>query len=200
MLRLILARHGQTDANVNHQLQGQSNGQLNEIGRLEVERLGEALKNMHLDVIISSDMVRAQDTATAIARHHSLPVISTPLAREWNCGEWDGRPAEEFIEIVKNLTIPISQMRPPGGETLTEVQDRAREFVKEVKEKYPGKTVVLCSHGDFLRMVISILENKSIEEADSTYRMDNASYSVFELRDGTWKMVSFNKTSPSRNL
>ena len=200
MLRLILARHGQTDANVNHQLQGQSNGQLNEIGRLEVERLGEALKNMHLDVIISSDLVRAQDTATAIAGHHSLPVISTPLAREWNCGEWDGRPAEEFIEIVKNLTIPISQMRPPGGETLTEVQDRAREFVKEVKEKYPEKTVVLCSHGDFLRMVISILENKSIEEADSTYRMDNASYSMFELRDGTWKMVSFNKTSPSRNL
>jgi len=196
MLRLILTRHGQTDANVNHRLQGQSDGQLNTIGRQEVGRLGEALKNTHLDVIISSDMVRAQDTAAAIARYHKLPVISTSLVREMNCGEWDGRPAKEFIEIVKNLTIPLSQLRPSGGETLTEVQARARSFIKDVTEKYPGKTVVLCSHGDFLRMVISVLMNKTIEEVDSTYRMENASYSVFDLENGVWKMVAFNLMPP----
>ncbi len=196
MLRLILTRHGQTDANVNHLLQGQSDGQLNAIGWQEVERLGNALKNMHLDVIISSDMVRAKDTASAIASHHGLPIITTPLVREWNCGEWDGKPAEEFIEIVRNLTIPLSQLRPPGGETLAEVQARARAFVNDVTEKYSGKTVVLCSHGDFLRMVISVLMNKTIEEADSTYRMENASFSMFELDNAAWKMVAFNQMPP----
>jgi broad specificity phosphatase PhoE len=191
MLRLILVRHGQTDANINHVLQGQSDGQLNETGRQEVERLGKELKNFSLDVIISSDLVRALDTAKAIAKYHGLRVISTPLVRELNAGEWDGRPAAEYIEIVKNLTIPLSEMRPPGGETMAEVQHRAREFVQEVKEKYPKKTVVLCSHGDFLRMVISVLLNKTIEEADSTFRMDNGSYSIFDFNNGSWKMVAF---------
>jgi probable phosphoglycerate mutase len=199
MLRLILIRHGQTDANANHLLQGQSDGRLNTIGWQETERLGNALKHAGLDVIISSDMVRAQDTASAIASHHGLPVITTPLVREWNCGEWDGRPAEEFIEIVRNLTIPLSQLRPPGGETLMEVQKRALTFIKDITEKYPGKTVALCSHGDFLRMVISILLKKTIEEADTIYRMENASYSVFEQDNGTWKMISFNQIPPQED-
>jgi len=185
MLRLILTRHGQTDANVNHRLQGQSDGQLNALGRQEAARLSKAL-----------NLVRARDTAATIAIHHGLSVITTPLAREWNCGDWDGRPAEEFIEIVRNLTIPLSQLRPPGGETLIEVQERACSFVNDIAEKYPGKTVLLCSHGDFLRMVISVLMDKTIEEANSTYRMENASYSVFELEDGAWRMVAFNQLPP----
>lgn len=193
MLRLILIRHGQTEANILRRLQGQSDGPLNALGRQEVERLGLALKNTQIDVIISSDMIRARDTAAAIARYHNLPVNTTPLVCEWNCGEWDGRPAEEFIAIVKNLTIPIAELRPPGGETLTEVRARASAFVKDVTEKYPDKTVVLSSHGDFLRMVISVLMNKSIDEANATYRMENASYSVFEQENSTWKMAAFNQ-------
>ena len=196
MLRLILIRHGQTEANISRRLQGQSDGPLNELGRQEVERLGLALKDTQIDVIISSDLVRASDTAAAIACYHNLPVNPTMLVREWNGGEWDGRPAEEFIAIVKNLTIPIAELRPPGGETLTEVRARASAFVKDVIEKYPGKTVVLCSHGDFLRMVISVLMNESIDKANATYRMDNASYSVFEREDGTWKMAAFNQVPP----
>jgi broad specificity phosphatase PhoE len=74
---------------------------------------------------------------------------------------------------------------------MAEVQDRAREFIQEVKDKYPEKTIVLCSHGDFLRMVISVLLNKTIEEADSSYRMDNGSYSIFDFSNGSWEMVAF---------
>jgi broad specificity phosphatase PhoE len=197
MLHLILVRHGQTDANVNHRLQGQSDGQLNAMGRQEVERLGLVLKDTQIDVIISSDMIRASDTAAAIAHYHNLPVNTTPLVREWNCGEWDGRPAEEFIKIVKNLTIPLAELRPPGGETLIEVRARASSFVKDVTERYPGKTIVVCSHGDFLRMMISVLMNKSIDEANDAYRMDNASYSDFILENGIWKTAAFNLT-PSK--
>jgi broad specificity phosphatase PhoE len=195
-LRLILVRHGQTEANILRRLQGQSDGPLNPLGRQEVEQLGLALKDAQIDVIISSDLVRARDTATAIARHHNLSVNSTPLVREQNCGEWDGRPAEEFIAITKNLTVPISELRPPGGETLTEVRKRAIAFIKNVTEKYSGKTIVLSSHGDFLRMVISVLMNKSIAEADANYRMGNASYSIFEQEDSEWKMVAFNQIPP----
>lgn len=196
ILRLILVRHGQTEANILRRLQGQSDGPMNEVGRREVERLGLALKDTKIDVIISSDLVRARDTATAIAKYHNLPVNPTPLVREWNGGEWDGRPAEEFLEIVKNLTTPLEELRLPGGETLKEVQARASAFVKDVTEKYPGKSVVLCSHGDFLRMVISVLMNESIDKANATYRMDNASYSIFEREAGEWKMVVFNQIPP----
>ena len=96
MLRLVLVRHGQTDANLNRVLQGQSDGELNATGSRQAEELGRHLKDFRIDQIIASPMRRAQDTAAAIARHHQLAVKTNPLVVEWNCGVLDGVPAEIF--------------------------------------------------------------------------------------------------------
>jgi alpha-ribazole phosphatase len=198
MLRLILVRHGQTDANLNHMLQGQSDGELNATGIQQVEELGRHLKDFNIDRVIASPMRRARDTAAAIARYHQLTVITTPLVVEWNCGVLDGVPAEIFKKKLLESDVPLSSFHPEGGETLVEVQQRAVIFLNDLTANYKDQTVLVCSHGDFLRALMSLLLQISIEEASIIY-FDNASYSIMELVDGQWNTVALNLSSEKSN-
>jgi len=194
MLRLVLVRHGQTDANLNHILQGQSDGELNAAGILQVEELGRHLKDFHIDQVIASSMRRARDTAASIARYHQLKVKTTPLIVEWNCGMLDGVPAEVFRKKLQESDVPLSSFRPEGGETLLEVQQRAEAFLSDVIANYQDQTVLVCSHGDFMRVLIGLLLQVSIEEASGIY-FENASYSILEFENGHWNTVKLNLTS-----
>ncbi len=192
MLRLVLVRHGQTDANLNRVLQGQSDGELNGTGRQQAGELGRHLKDFRIDQIITSPMRRAQDTAVAIAQYHQLPAKIAPLIVEWNCGVLDGVPAEIFRKKLHESGVALSSFRPEGGETLSEVRQRASKFLDDVAANYQGQTVLVCSHGDFLRTLISLVLQKSIEEISSIH-FDNASYSILEFEDGHWNLVALNQ-------
>ena len=194
MLRLVLVRHGQTDANLNRVLQGQSDGELNATGRQQVEELGRHLKDLHVDQVIASTMRRARDTAVAIARYHRLTVKTTSLIGEWNCGVLDGVSAEVFRKKLQESDAPLSSFRPEDGETLLEVQQRAAAFLRDVVANYQDQTVLVCSHGDFMRALMSLLLQISIEEASGIY-FDNASYSILKFESGHWIPVAMNQSS-----
>ena len=199
MVRLILVRHGQTDANLHRLIQGQSNGPLNATGREQVEILGKRLQGVHIDQIIASPLQRAYDTACAIARYQHLDVVCSTAIVEWNCGELDGLPADEFHEQVRGSNLPLSQFRPMGGETLTEVRQRAGIFMNEVLAHYDQQTVLICSHGDFLRTFISLMRGITIEEASSIH-FDNASCSVANHADGKWEITALNQPALTQAL
>jgi len=113
--RLILIRHGQTLANKNMLLQGASDGPLTPMGKQQAVTLGEHLRAFQIDHLISSDLTRAIRTAEAVARHHNLEIDVTPLAREWDCGIWDGRTAQEFLAMLAQSGKPVSAFEPEGG-------------------------------------------------------------------------------------
>jgi broad specificity phosphatase PhoE len=190
MLRLVLVRHGQTDSNLNHMLQGQSDGELNATGIQQVRELGRHLRDFPIDQIIASPMRRAQDSAAAIAQYHSLTVRTSPLLVEWNCGLLDGVPADVFRKKLQQFNGPLSLFRPEGGETLLEVRQRAEEFLKDLTAN--DQTVLICSHGDFMRALLSLLLQKSIEDTAGIY-FDNASYSIVELENGRWNLTALNQ-------
>ena len=194
MTELILVRHGQTESNIKKYLQGQSNGPLIEIGREQARVIGAVLKDKEIDMVISSPLIRARDTANEIAKVHGLSVIENPILREWHCGKLDGLPAEALFEAREKAGLPIAEFRPEGGETLIEVQARARQFLDEVEEMYDGLRVVVCSHGDFLRMLISLLLGISIEEANEIH-IENAAYSRFVKEGGKWIQHEMNQLS-----
>ena len=192
MLRLILVRHGQTDANLNRFLQGQSDGLLNATGLQQAEALSRHLKDFSIDHIISSTLRRAQETAAAIARYHHLDVKTSILVKEWNCGLLDGVPAEVFRKKLQESETPLSAFRPEGGETLLEVQQRAVIFVNDLVANYQDRTVLVCSHGDFMRALMSVLRQTSVEETSEIY-FDNASYTILELENGHWNLIALNQ-------
>jgi broad specificity phosphatase PhoE len=192
---LILVRHGQTESNLNRKLQGQSDGPLTETGRGQAEKLARHLRDWQIDQIFSSDLRRACDTAAAIAAYHAVQPRCTALAREWNVGLLDGMPAEALAQALGVSILGLPGFRPKGGETLDEVRQRAAALAGELAAAYAGQTVLLCSHGDFLRMLLGVLLDKDIEEAN-TIHLRNASYTVLEQQPEGWKVLALDQVPP----
>ena len=192
MTRVILIRHGETSANAEFRLQGASDGPLTVLGEQQIEHLGRHFRSFQIDHVVSSDLRRAVLTAEAIGKHHDITVEQNPLVREWDCGVWDGRTAEVFLDMLAKFDKPISEFHPEGGETLAEVRNRADKFLARVLRDHKGETVVVCSHGDFMRMMVGSMLALSIDQA-SQFFFNNASYSLFEHDGRAWKAIFTNR-------
>jgi broad specificity phosphatase PhoE len=190
--RLYLIRHGETLANQKHLLQGASDGELTDEGRSQIEQLGRHMAHFQIDKIISSDLTRAYLTGAAIAKHLGLEVEISPLVREWDCGVWDGRTQKEFLEMIEQLDGGIATFEPEGGETMAQVQQRASDFLAKILSEDRGKTIAVCSHGDFIRMLLSCMLEIHSNQA-SLFFFDNASYSLFEHDGKRWRAIFINR-------
>ena len=161
MTRLYLMRHGETVDNAAQLMQGQTQGQLNETGIRQAEEAGKELATYPFDAIISSDLKRSIDTARIVAQHHGLPVVTTPLLRERDWGDFTGRNIDE----VQGLPFPDNM------ETLPQLMARARQFLDEVATHHKGQTVVVVSHGIMLKALQAVFYNKKMHEVE---KMANA--------------------------
>lgn len=129
-IELILSRHGETEENKLHIMQGQLPGHLSELGKQQAEALAEMLDKEELDVIVCSDLARSYDTAMAVARRKGLQPVVTPLLREMDWGVYTGKVADE----MDFTTLPESV------ETIDALYKRAGDFVNFLKKEFPGKT------------------------------------------------------------
>jgi broad specificity phosphatase PhoE len=148
---LWLVRHGQTDWNKEGRYQGQADPPLNQAGLAEARQAAHALAGLPLDAIITSDLQRAARTAAIISHHTGLPVRVDERLREVDLGDWEGILFPEIqerypAEIEARKREPLD-FRAPGGETLREVARRVWQAADEIAIKYPGKQVVVVSHG-----------------------------------------------------
>ena len=168
MTTLYLVRHGETVDNANQIMQGQTQGELNENGIQQAQEVCETWKDRQIDVVIASDLKRSIDTARIIAEPHGLEVITTPLLRERDWGDFTGR----FIPDLKN------EVWPDNIETLENLLSRAGEFITYVKETFPGKKVLAVGHGIINKAIQAIYYHKTMSEVQ---RMMNAEVRVLEL-------------------
>ena len=158
---LYLVRHGETVDNASQTMQGQTQGELNERGVLQARELSEEWSDKAIDVVISSDLKRAIDTAAIIATPHGLEVVTTPLLRERDWGDFTGR----YIPDLKN------EPWPDNVETLENLLSRAGEFITYVRETFPGKKVLAVGHGIINKAVQAVYYHKSMSEVP---KMSNA--------------------------
>ena len=168
MTTLYLVRHGETVDNANQIMQGQTQGELNENGIRQAQEVRETWKDRQIDVVIASDLKRSIDTARIIAEPHGLEVITTPLLRERDWGDFTGR----FIPDLKN------EVWPDNIETLENLLSRAGEFITYVKETFPGKKVLAVGHGIINKAIQAVYYHKTMSEVQ---RMMNAEVRVLEL-------------------
>lgn len=157
-MRLLLVRHGITQNNIDKTYTGQTDAPLTELGKHQAEAAGKYLATEKLDMIISSDLQRARNTARAIAHYHNLPVLEDPDLREISMGEWEGLTPEQvqarnINEWTYVRSDPIN-IAPPGGENFAQLYERASKALKRYQERYSGKTVLWASHGAFIEVVI----------------------------------------------
>jgi broad specificity phosphatase PhoE len=196
--RLILVRHGQTDAAVEGRTQGRIDNPLNALGRRQAEAVAARLIEYAPGAIYSSPAARARATAEPLARALDLRVALDPRLLEMDYGSLDDRTSAQMRErepafMERWASADPADLRIPGGETLREVQVRVVAAAAAVVAAHPDQAVVLCSHNFALRMLVCHALGLPFE-AFRSFRIDLASYSVLECReDGAFLVVLLNE-------
>jgi glucosyl-3-phosphoglycerate phosphatase len=198
--RLVLLRHGQTDYNVAGRMQGHIDSQLTETGRSQAVAAAPAIVRMAPDLLVSSDLRRAVDTADIVGAATGLPVKLDPRLRETHLGEWQGLSVEE---IEQDWPDAIATWRsdpgwaPPGGESRIDVVRRARPVIEELDEEvFAGAdgSAVLVAHGGMIAGLVSGLLALPTGCWPSIGGIGNCRWAALARRDDhpRWRLVGFN--------
>jgi len=171
---ILLARHGETDWNLQRRVQGHSDTPLNETGRAQAVALAETLAGAELDAIYASDLGRARETAQVVAERFALPVRVLPELRERNFGTWEGLTDTEILE-----RFPEAKSGSWGdAETKEEMAARVIGALRRIAEAHPGGRVLVVTHGGPVR---SLLVESGL---DGRGPIGNCALYEVRLRDG----------------
>lgn len=144
-MEILLTRHGQTEWNVLKKVQGKVDIELNATGIKQAEETALKLKNTAIDIIISSPLKRARQTAEIINKEKNLPIIIDDRISERDFGEFEGMSTMDFDF---NAFWSYKQNNKYNkAENIRMFFKRVYDFLDDIKEKYKGKKILIVSHG-----------------------------------------------------
>ena len=184
--RIILARHGQTEWNMQYRFQGRTNTKLTEEGKRQAHALAARLSSWPPEIIYTSPLDRAYYTASAIAEYHNLTPVILPELEEINFAAWEG---ESIPQLQKEQSSTFSRWRsdpffypPDGAETWEKLYVRLSIAVKTfLQGSY--KRIVVVSHGGVMRALYAVFLGLNPHKV---WNMDvsNCAMSEVEMRHG----------------
>lgn len=196
---MILWRHGRTQWNVDGRIQGHTDIPLDTVGRVQARHAARRLASLRPAVLISSDLVRARDTAAELAGLVGLPLRVDPRLRETFFAEWEGlrddEVAEKYGEALaqwrRGGDVPIE-----GAESRAQVGQRAVAAIREaLVDVPPGGVLVAVTHGGTARATIATLLDLPRDRWGALGGLSNCCWSVLGQRgelDGGFQLVEHN--------
>lgn len=154
---MLLARHCESDWNREGRWQGHADRPLTPLGRRQAESLARRLSSVPLEAVYSSDLLRARDTAAAVARAHGLAVLVHADLREVDVGSWSGLTSEE-VRTRDPAGIARWERGLTGwhdGETHASMSDRVLRRVEQIGALHSGATVLVVAHGGPIRAILT---------------------------------------------
>ncbi len=186
MTRLVLIRHGETDWNVEGRYQGQADPPLNARGQAQAEALAEALRPAGLQVLYTSPLRRARQTAEVIACALGLPLHEEPRLMEIHQGAWQTRLHAEierlYPETFQRWHTEPWAVTPPGGESLHQVQQRVYAAVDDIRARHPHQTVGVVTHRIPIALLLMRYENLPPDSVRSLH-LPNTWWKVIEIAE-----------------
>ena len=175
-MHVYVARHGQTAWNAENKICGTTDLPLNDVGFAQAEALAEKCGAYSIDLIIASPMLRARQTADAVARKWHIPMITDSRLVEQNYGIYEGmdRQTPGFLANKRHFSF-----RYPGGESMLDVGHRIYSLLEDVKREHGDKNVLIVCHGGVMRLIRSYFEDMTNDDYYH-YSEPNASVRVFE--------------------
>jgi 2,3-bisphosphoglycerate-dependent phosphoglycerate mutase len=169
-LDIYMVRHGETQSNLDRVFQGHLDTSLTDRGLDQAHTVGKWLQDVPFDVVYSSDLARAADTARAISRYqHRSDVVLDRDLREMNYGVLQGVPISDFATVLEPYGVAAEWgsgafsakgLAPPGGESLRQLRNRVARFVGRLDADHPhdcDRRVLVVTHGGFLRVMMTVL-------------------------------------------
>lgn len=190
MTRIIITRHGETEWNREGRAQGRTDIPLNENGLEQARRLARRLKDEQIDVIYSSPLSRAIETARAVKEFHpeALIVEDEDLV-EISMGMSEGTRLDGEWKEELLFDAPVR----PEGESPKQVMERSVRAIDRIVLENPGKSVLIVCHAGVKRMLAMHLRDHTWDEIKDV-RFGNTSVSIFSLIDGGKTEELFNCT------
>jgi len=190
---VYLIRHGQTQFNADGRVQGWLDVPLNESGHDQARRLAQRLSAQAIDLIFTSPLSRAADTARALAEASNFRLVYDERLREYNMGDWTGKTGDEIAASSLELGLDDPLIPIPGGESAMDMRNRVSAFVKELAQRH-SKTlnrVAVVSHGGTLGAIIgSMLAMPVLRRHPFTF--GNASITEVVWHVNGWRMKTLN--------
>lgn len=194
-MKLYLVRHGETDLNKCHVLQGRTNSELNAYGRELARLTAEGLKDVPFDLAFTSPLHRAKETAQIILGERHVPLIEEPRIQEISFGDYEGLcylkeggnvPDETFLNFFDK---PEEYRTPPGGEALEAVMKRTGDFLDELcaLKEYTNKTILVSTHGCALKAILANVRQAPMAEFWGSGVHKNCAVSILETQGETEK-------------
>jgi broad specificity phosphatase PhoE len=188
---LLLVRHGETDWNRDGRWQGHSDTHLNDAGRRQAARLAGELDG--IDVIYSSDLARARETAEIVAQRLGLPVRVDARLRERSFGAWEGKTGPEIEAEFRDAHARWLAGEGPGADDAEAFGDfaaRVRGFLADVLAAHPDETVLVVAHGGSIRVIHALAEGLDyVRDHRSIPGVPNGSVARFAAIDGLLRPI-----------
>ncbi|HOE42789.1 MAG TPA: histidine phosphatase family protein [Rhodoferax sp.] len=175
--RIIAIRHGETAWNVDTRLQGHLDIALNDVGLWQASRVALALTDEPIDTIYTSDLMRAWQTAQAIAEVAGCPVITDQGLRERGFGEFEGKTHAEIEADWPDMSLQWRRREPdwapPGGESLNTMRERVQSAASALAAQHIGGQIVLVAHGGVMDILYRLATRQELQ-APRAWNLSNA--------------------------
>jgi broad specificity phosphatase PhoE len=193
MGKLILVRHGRTDLNRpgrEERLRAWKDIPLDECGMQEAKDTAQQLAGLSVEIIYSSDLVRARQTAEAIQRVVKAPIVTTQNLRPWNLGKLAGQVVQDIIPILERLNRDLTE-KAPAGESFNEFYERYERQVRELLQvaNVSSSHVVAVTHGRNFMALPAILDGGDRTHIPVMSPVQTAGAMVVEKHAAEWRIA-----------
>lgn len=192
---LYFVRHGESQGNAARLFLGHTNLDLTQKGHQQAECTAEYLNDINADVIYSSDLLRAYNTAKHAAEKRGMTIVTNKNLREIYAGKWENRLFSDIeVEYAQSYHIwrnDVGNARPDDGESVAELQKRIVDEVTKIAIENIGRTVFIFTHATPIRTFKAFCDGKSCDEIKDIPWASNASVSVAQYENGCFKMTEY---------
>lgn len=203
--RLLLIRHGQSEANLQEIYAGHTDAVLTQVGEQQAALTAEYIvTHFDVDAIYASDLKRAYCTAEAVALKSGLKVQSIKELREIFAGKWEGVPFEvlwkEYEKEFDCWVNDIGNSRCTGGESVVELGERVLSVLTQIAEENPGKTIVIATHATPIRVMQCYWSKLPLDAMKDIPWVSNASVTEVVYEDGRWTLCEIGHDAHLKDL
>ncbi len=200
--QIIFLRHGQAKNNTERVLSGRTPGvPLTDKGITQAQQTAELLEHMNISAIYSSPIQRAKHTAEIVGEHNSIDVQIDDRLIELDMGKFTGVPYDEIFANHGNVFLKFYngelEIAHNGVETFADVKKRVTSIVDEIIEKHPDQNVVLVTHMDPIKAMLSNVVDVSPTNLFELI-IANASLNLFREKDRKFSLSGINVMHPTR--
>ncbi|WP_028562681.1 histidine phosphatase family protein [Paenibacillus pinihumi] len=190
---IYLTRHGQTEWNVQHRMQGHQDSALTPLGIQQAEWLAQGMQGTVLDAVYASPSLRAFRTAEIIRGERNIPLHAAEAFMELGLGEWEGRTSEE-----NEVTHPDQysyfwedpiKFKIKDSETFEEVKLRALAKLQDIVAAHRGQSVLIVTHTVVIKVLMTHLEGRPLHKLWDLPYIHPTCLNRIDFKDGSHEIV-----------